>query len=89
MVILSSVAAGIGARGFAGTGPINVAWVSMVSLLAWAAWALVIYQIGGRLFLEPQTQVDVGEPGLLRLFSVLPGVTGPAFAVSASGCSPR
>ena len=93
VVVLSSVAAGVGARGFGGSSPINIAFFTMVALMAWAAWALLTFQIGARLLPEPQTQVDVGEllrtigfaaaPGILRLFGVLPGVTYPAFAISA------
>jgi hypothetical protein len=93
VVVLSSLAAGVGARGFGGSSPINIGFFSMVALLAWAAWALLTFQIGGRLMPEPQTQVDVGEllrtigfataPGILRIFGVLPGVTIPAFAISA------
>ena len=66
---------------------------TMVALLAWSAWALLTLQIGGRLLPEPQTRVDVGEllrtigfasaPGILRIFGILPGVTLPAFAISA------
>ena len=93
VVIGSSLAAGIGARGLGGTSPANIAFISMVALLAWAAWAVVTFQIGGRLLPEPQTRVDVGEllrtigfaatPGLLRVFGVLPGVTLPVFAITA------
>jgi hypothetical protein len=93
VVLLSSVAAGIGARGLGGSTLSNIAFVSIVSLLAWAAWALLTFEIGARLLPEPQTRVDVGEllrtigfaaaPGMLRVFGVLPGVTVPAFAISA------
>src|SRR5437899_12265035 len=64
VVLLSSLAAGIGARGLGGSTPANIAFVSIVALLAWAAWALLTLQIGGHLLPEPQTRVDVGE--LLR-----------------------
>ena len=93
VVVLSSLAGGFGARGLGGTTPSNIAFFTLISLMAWAAWALVTYQVGGRLMPEPQTRVDVGEllrttgfasaPGLLRLFGVLPGVTIPAFAIAS------
>jgi hypothetical protein len=93
VVLLSSVAAGIGGRGLGGPSAANVAFLTVVTLLAWAAWALLTLQIGGRLMPEPQTRVDVGEllrtigfssaPGLLRVFGVLPGVTIPAFAITS------
>jgi hypothetical protein len=93
VVVLSSLAAGIGARGLGGSSPVNIAFMAIVALIAWAAWALLIFEIGGRLMAEPQTRVDVGEllrtlgfaatPGLLRVFGILPGVTIPAFAITA------
>ena len=58
-------------------------FISAVSLLAWAAWALLTYQIGVRLMPEADTQSDVGEllrtigfsaaPGMLRIFGIVPG----------------
>ena len=93
VVLLSSLAAGIGARGVGGMSVVNVIFVSTLSLLAWATWALVVFEIGGRLMPEPQTRVDVGQllrtlgfaatPGMLRVFGVLPGATIPAFAIAA------
>ena len=92
VVVLSSLSAGIGARGLGGSSPGNIAFITIVSLMAWAAWALVTLQVG-RLLPEPQTKVDVGEllrttgfataPGILRLFGVLPGVTIPVFVLCA------
>ncbi len=92
-VVCSGLAAGIGARGLGGTSPLNVTFVALLALIGWAAWALLTFEIGGRLMPEPQTSVDVGEmlrtigfaaaPGMLRVFGVLPGVTIPAFAVTA------
>jgi hypothetical protein len=93
VVVLSSLSAGIGARGLGGSGAANIVFITILALMAWAAWALVTLQIGGRLLPEPQTKVDLGEllrttgfaaaPGILRLFGVLPGVTIPAFALCA------
>jgi hypothetical protein len=93
VVLLSSLAAGIGARGFGGTTLSNIAFISVVSLIGWVAWALVTFEIGRRILPEPQTSVDVGEllrtigfatsPGLLRAFGILPHVTIPAFAITS------
>jgi len=93
VVLLSSLASGFGARGLGGASAGNIAFIVVLSLVAWAAWALLTMQIGGRLMPEPQTRVDVGEllrtlgfasaPGLLRVFGILPGVTIPAFIVTA------
>lgn len=92
VVVLSSLAAGIGARGFSQNSLSNIALISIVSLMAWACWALVTYEIGARVLPEPQTSVDIGQlmrtigfaatPGLLRVFGFIPGVTIPAFAVA-------
>ena len=93
VVLLSSAAAGIGAIGFDGRALADIAFVSSVALLAWAAWALVIFEIGVRVMPQPQTRSNVGEllrtigfataPGCLRVLGVLPGVTIPVFAVTA------
>jgi Yip1-like protein len=93
VVVLSSLAACIGARGLGANSLANIAFFTIVSLLAWAAWALVAFQIGARVMPEPETQVDVGEllrttgfastPGLLRVLGIVPGVTAPVFAVTA------
>jgi hypothetical protein len=93
VVVLSSLSAGIGARGFGGDTFPGVLFISGLALISWATWALVTYEIGARLLPEPQTRVDVGEllrtigfsaaPGMLRIFGVVPGATIPAFAITA------
>jgi hypothetical protein len=92
VVVLSSLAAGIGARGFSQNTVPNIALISIVALMAWACWALLIYEIGGRVLPEPQTSVDIGQlmrtigfaatPGFLRVFGFIPGVTIPAFVLA-------
>ena len=97
VVLASSLASGIGASGFLhNRAPAAVAqgallWTA-ISLVAWAAWALLVFQIGGRLLPEPQTSVDVGElmrtigfasaPGTLRLFGVVPELALPVFVLT-------
>src|SRR5579862_3073186 len=93
VVLLSSVAAGIGARGLYETSIPRLVFIAAISLVAWVAWALLTFEIGGRLMPEPQTRVDPGEllrtigfastPGLLRVLGVIPGVTIPIFAGTA------
>src|SRR5262245_4835838 len=61
VVLRSSVAAGIGAKGFSGTVNISPALVGAMALLAWIAWALLTFEIGARLLPEPETRVDVGQ----------------------------
>ena len=93
VVVLSSVAAGLGAGGFGGTTIGNVAFFSLVALLGWATWALVVFEIGTRLLPEAATRSDVGEllrtigfsttPGLMRVLGILPGLTVPVFIVTS------
>jgi hypothetical protein len=93
VVLLSSVSAGIGARGFGGQGLVAVASFSAVALMAWAAWSLVTYEIGVRLLPDVDTHADVGEllrtigfataPGIVRILGVIPGLTTPVFVLTA------
>ncbi len=93
VVIASSLAAGVGARAFGGTTFGNVAFFGVVSLIGWAAWAILTFEIGARVMPQPQTRADVGQllrttgfattPGLLRVFGILPGVTIPVFVITA------
>ena len=52
VVVLSSIGAGIGARGLGSGSPQSMVFISAVSLMAWAAWALLTYQIGVKLMPE-------------------------------------
>jgi hypothetical protein len=93
VVVLSSVGAGIGARGLGSGSTQSMVFISAVSLLAWAAWALLTYQIGAKLMPEAETRSDVGElmrtigfaaaPGMLRIFGIVPGAAIAAFAITA------
>src|SRR5438067_1562500 len=93
VVVLSSLAAGIGAAGRDGMSIVSAFWVVGISLALWCAWAVVTFQIGAHILPEPQTRVDVGElmrtigfsaaPGLLQVFGVIQGVAIPAFAISS------
>lgn len=89
-VLLSSIAAGIGATGWFGVHVSTLALVSLVALVTWVAWAVLIFHIGTRLLPGPETAVTLGEllrttgfaaaPGLLFLFATLPRMTVPVFA---------
>jgi hypothetical protein len=93
VVVLSSVGAGIGARGLGSGSARSMVFISALSLLAWAAWALLTYQIGVKLMPEAETRSDVGElmrtigfsaaPGMLRIFGIVPGAAIAAFAITA------
>jgi hypothetical protein len=80
VVILSSVAAGIGTIGT--TGLKGLLFGTVTALLAWFIWAFLTYFIGTRLLPEPQTKADYGEllrtigfsssPGVLRVLGIIP-----------------
>jgi hypothetical protein len=77
VIALASLAAGFGANGWnAQPRPILTfsAVAGFLGLMAWASWALVTFEIGGRLLPERQTSVDV--PELLRTigFSAAPAL---------------
>src|SRR5207244_11422355 len=74
VVLLSSLAAGIGARGLGGGSLQSIVFISMVALMAWAAWALVTFEIGARLLPEPHPRRDAGELLLTTLFAAPPGL---------------
>jgi len=96
VVIASSLAIGVGAYGLSGREGTPVlssvlVW-SAVALVAWAAWALLVFEIGGRLMPAPPTRVDVTEllrtigfstaPGILCGLGVVPELARPAFALA-------
>ena len=82
VVILSSLAAGIGSyeiSGFAG-----LIGGTVAALVSWYTWSLVTYLIGAKLLPEPQTDATYGQllrtigfasaPGLLRIVGIVPGM---------------
>lgn len=81
VVLLASLAAGIGAMG-GGFG--SLVLQAIISLIAWLIGAAIIWVVGTKLLPEPQTEADVGQllrtlgfaatPGLLRVFGVIPGL---------------
>ena len=80
VVILSSVAAGIGTISTTGLKGLIIG--TIVALLGWFIWAFLTYFIGTRLLPEPQTKADYGEllrtigfsssPGVLRVLAIIP-----------------
>ena len=79
VVILSSLAAGVGALSL---GASNFLMAPILSLISWYVWAYLIYIIGAKLFPEKNTKADHGEllrtigfssaPGLIRVFGFTP-----------------
>lgn len=80
VVVLSAVAAGIGAAGR--TSVTGLIVTSIGALASWYIWAYLTYFIGTRLLPEPQTHADHGEllrtlgfaasPGLIRVVGIIP-----------------
>ena len=87
VVVLSSIAAGIGSIGKGGLFGILIGVV--FALIAWYVWAYITYLIGTKVFPEPKTKADPGEllrtigfsssPGLIRVLGIIPGLTGVVF----------
>ncbi len=90
VVVISSVAAGIGNIGHMGLGGIVTG--TLGALLGWYVWALLAYYIGTKWLPEPQTRADVGEllrttgfsssPGVIRILGFLPGIGGLVFFIA-------
>ena len=90
VVVLSSLAAGVGALNL---GASNFLLAPVLSLLSWYVWAYIIYFVGVKLFPERKTQSNHGEllrtigfssaPGLIRVFGITPDLMAVTFIGSA------
>lgn len=91
VVLLSSVAAGIGSIERGGFSGIFIGTIT--ALIGWFIWAYLTYFIGTRLLKEPQTSATYGEllrtigfsssPGFIRILGVIPGFMGIIFLIAA------
>ncbi len=91
VVVLSSMAAGIGSTSKAGL--FGMLMMVLVALAGWYIWAYLTYFIGTRLLPEPQTKADHGEllrtigfsssPGLIRVLGIIPGMQSIVFPIAA------
>lgn len=91
VVVLSSMAAGIGGIGTGGIGGLLIGMIA--ALGGWYIWAYLIYLIGTKLLPEPQTKADAGEllrtigfsssPGLIRVLGIIPALRGAVFLVAS------
>ena len=90
VIVLSSLAAGIGNFG--------IGWMGMGinaigAIIGWYIWAYLTYFIGTRFLAEPQTEADHGQllrtigfasaPGLLRVLGIVPGIRGFVFLLTS------
>ena len=90
VVVLSSLAAGIGAIHL---GASNFLLGPLLSLASWYFWAFLIYIVGTKLFPDKQTKSNHGEllrtigfssaPGLIRVFGITPELMTVTFIGSA------
>jgi hypothetical protein len=93
VVLLSSLAAGVGALGPRASQPVALIVISLIALAVWAVWALLTFEIGTWLLPSPQTRATPGEllrtigfataPGIFRIAGILPGIRLAVFAVTA------
>ena len=82
VVVISSIAAGLGGIAHGGIG--GILGVTISALIGWLIWAFLTYLIGTKLLPEPQTKADYGEllrtigfsssPGLIRVLGIIPGL---------------
>ncbi len=90
VVVLSSLAAGVGAIHL---GASNLIFGPLISLVSWYFWAFLIYLVGTKMFPDKQTKSDHGEllrtigfssaPGLIRVFGFTPELMTVTFIGSS------
>jgi len=93
VVVLSSVAAGIGSIGMGVGGPGGVLFGIIVSLGGWYLWAYLTFFIGTKILPEPQTESNPGEllrtigfsssPGFIRALGIIPGLGSLIFSIAS------
>ncbi len=89
VVLLSSVAAGVG---IGRAQPDAIIAITFIALVSWLAWAAIVFQIGGRLLPEPATRVDFAEmlrtvgfaaaPGVVQILAAIQGWSAGVLVVS-------
>lgn len=82
VVVISSVAAGIGSMAVTGFSGLIVG--TLAALAGWFVWSFLTYIIGTKMLPEPQTRADYGEllrtigfssaPGVIRILAFIPFV---------------
>ncbi|HUU26917.1 MAG TPA: YIP1 family protein [archaeon] len=80
VVILASVAGGIGAEGMGGLR--GMVFGSLTALAGWVVWAFLIFFVGTKILPAPETRSNPGElmrtlgfaysPALLNVFGIIP-----------------
>jgi hypothetical protein len=90
-VVLASVAAGLGAGDSLGPRGTTMVVVTLLAIVTWSAWAMLVFQLGTRVLPGPETQADWGQllrttgfaaaPGLLLIFGLIPNGRTAVFVV--------
>ena len=91
VVVISSVAAGIGSAGI--MGPVGFIFGALAALVGWFIWALLAHFIGTTMLAEPGTRANLGQvmrvtgfsaaPGVIRIFAFIP-ILGTLVNLAAS-----
>ena len=91
VVVLSSIAAGVGSIARGGMSGILIGTIS--SLIGWYVWAYLTYFIGAKILPEPETRADHSEllrtvgfsssPGLIRVLGIIPLLAVPVFFIAS------
>jgi len=92
VVVLASVAWGVGAAGRGGSDLPAIAIATGIAVILWMAWAMLAFQVGTRLLAGPRTHATWGEllrttgfaasPGLLAILAPLSGARALVLTVS-------
>ena len=90
VVILSSLAAGIGSVTQGGVSGIIIGTIT--ALIGWLIWSYVTYIVGTKILSTPETSADYGEllrtigfsssPGVIRLLGIIPGLSAIVFSIA-------
>jgi hypothetical protein len=93
VVVLSSLAAGLGIADRIGDRPFVFIGIVVLALLTWFAWATITLYVGATMMPEPQTRSDIGEllrtigfaaaPGCLQVFALVVERKFVIYAVTA------
>ncbi len=89
VVLMSSVAAGVGASALSGFRVLDLLVIAGVAVASWLAWAALILYVGGLVLPDPATRVDYGElvrtigfaaaPGIFQVFALFTSISLPVF----------
>ncbi len=83
VVVLSSLASGIGSLQY---GILGLLGIALGALVGWFIWAAIVYLIGAKLLPQETTEADLGQllrtigfsasPGVIRVLGIIPGLGG-------------